>query len=169
MEEVWKDIDGYEGLYKISNLGRIKSLKKGKEIILKPRKDKDGYLQVGLWKNGNKKQKTVHRLVALHFIPNNDLFKTEINHKDENKENNNLNNLEWTDHITNINYGNRNKKLSKEVKQFSLDGAFIQSFQSTQEIQRQLGYYCSAISECCNGKRKTAYGFRWEYSENEQE
>ena len=169
MEEVWKDIDEYEGLYQVSNYGRIKSLKKGKEIILKSRKDKDGYSQVGLWKNGSKKQKTVHRLVALHFIPNDDLFKTEINHKDENKENNNINNLEWTDHITNINYGNRNKKLSKEVKQFSLDGAFIQSFPSTKEIQRQLGYYGSAISECCNGKRKTAYGFRWEYSENEQE
>lgn len=171
MEEVWKDIDGFEGLYQVSNYGRIKSLPRNttRGVILKPHKNTQGYLQVHLYKDGKGKDYTIHRLVALYFIPNNDLFKTQINHKDENKENNNVDNLEWCDAVYNTNYGNRNKKISKEVNQYSLDGVLIKTWKSTREIERELGYYCSAISECCNGKRKTVYGFRWEYSENEQE
>lgn len=164
MEEIWKNIEGFEGLYQISNYGNVKSLKYGKERILKPRKDKDGYLRVGLYINGKGKDYTIHRLVALYFILNNDLFKTQINHKDENKENNNVNNLEWCDAVYNTNYGNRNKKISKEVNQYSLDGNFIRSFPSTKEIERQLGFANNNIGACCNGKRKTAYGFIWKYA-----
>lgn len=178
MKEIWKDIYGYEELYQISNFGRVKSLKYGKEQILKPRKDKYGYLRVGLSKDGKVKNCQIHRLVANAFIPNDDdLFKTEINHKDENKENNIYTNLEWIDHKSNINYGTRNEKVSKakingktakQVQQYSLDGTYIQSFQSTKEIERELGFDNCHICECCNDKRKTAYGFIWKYKNEEQ-
>jgi len=164
MEEIWKPVVGYEGLYEISNLGKVKSLKYGKERILKSSKNKVGYLMVSLFKDGKHKIYKVHRLVASAFIPNNDLFKTEVNHKDENKENNNIENLEWCTHKYNINYGTRIEKISKQVNQYDLAGNFIQSFQSTMEIERQLGFDNNHISECCNGKRKTAYGFLWEYA-----
>lgn len=104
MEEIWKDIKDYEGLYQVSNLGRVKSLSKtlwngvgyfeSKERILVPGKDKDGYLQVGLYKNKKRKSFKIHRLVGQHFILNEE-NKPEINHKDGDKQNNNVNNLEW--------------------------------------------------------------------------
>lgn len=170
MEEQWKDIFGYEGLYQISNYGRVKSLKYGKEEILKPIKDKKGYLHVHLRKDGMEKHHRIHRLVANAFIPNEDLFKTDINHKDENKENNVWSNLEWCDKTYNNNYGGRNKgiaiSLSKQVQQYSKDGkTLIKTFQSTMEIQRQLGFANTHISECCLGKQKTAYNYVWKYKE----
>jgi len=163
MEEIWKPVVGYEGLYEISNLGKVKSLKYGKERILKPRNNK-GYLEVDLPKDGKHKSYKVHRLVAQAFIPNDDLFKTEINHIDENKENNNVNNLEWCNRQYNNNFGTRIEKISKQVNQYDLAGNFIQTFPSMHEIERQLGYNNSHICNCCNGKLKTAYGFIWKYA-----
>ena len=179
MEEQWKDIIGYEGLYEISNLGRVKSLIKYKgtdERILKPLKNKKGYLQVILHKDKKIKNYVIHRLVALHFIPNDDLSKTQVNHKDENKENNNVNNLEWCDVAYNNNYGTRNERnsksninhpdMSKQIQQYSLDGkTLIKTFPSMHEIQRTLGFCQSNISLCCNGKYKTAYNYIWKYAE----
>lgn len=182
MEEQWKDIIGYEELYQISNLGRVKSLNynhTGKEQILKLHKDKGGYLRVDLCKDGKVKNCLIHRLVGNAFIPNDDIFKTQINHKDENKENNNVNNLEYCDMSYNNNYGTHQErcakarlnhpKLSKKVNQYSKDGkTFIQSFQSAMEIQRQLGFANTHISDCCIGKRKSAYGFRWKYKNDDE-
>lgn len=176
MEEIWKDIQGYEGLYQISNLGRVKSLNYNhtrKERILKPIKNLNGYLQVNLSKKG-KNIYSIHRLVAQAFIPNEDLFKTEINHKDENKINNNVNNLEWVDHKSNMNYGTRNErssksqinnpKRSKQVNQYSKDGkTLIKTFPSIRQIERETSFAPQNICNCCNGKIKQAYGFRWEY------
>ena len=180
MEEQWKDIIGYEGLYQISNLGRVKSLKYGKERILKPYENQDGYLEVNLYNDDKKRNHIkIHRLVANAFIPNKDISKTEINHKDENKGNNIWTNLEWTDHITNIQYGTRterssvnrinNANISKQVAQYSLDGNFIRSFPSTKEIQRQLGFANQYIGQCCLGKRKQAYNYIWKYTEENNE
>lgn len=117
MKEIWKDIKGYEGLYQISNLGRVKSLThistnnhimKGK--ILKYRKTKNGRIQIGLYKNGKQSQKYLSRLVAETFISNpNNL--PEVNHKDENIENNCIDNLEWCDSKYNSNYGTRTKRI----------------------------------------------------------
>ena len=110
MQEVWKDIKGYEGLYQVSNLGQVKRLSNNKytrEKMLKPRKGKSGYLQVILSEKGNIKSKYVHQLVASAFIPNPNNY-IEINHKDENKENNNFENLEWCTHKYNCNFGTRN-------------------------------------------------------------
>ena len=110
-KEYWKPVVGYEGLYEVSNLGRVKSLKFGKERILKPQKDTSGYLCVTLCKNNNQCQFKVHRLVAEAFIPNpNNLPQT--NHKDECKTNNIASNLEWCDRKYNVNYGTRTKRVA---------------------------------------------------------
>lgn len=174
-KEIWEDIVDYEGYYQISNLGRIKSLKRKyrkKEIFIKTSKNKDGYIYVILSKNNISKCFLVHRLVAQTFIPNPNNF-PEINHKDENKYNNYVDNLEWCDRKYNINYNNLSKRinrinrkdLSKQVYQYDLNNNFIKKWESTMEIQRQLKYCNSAISECCNGKRRNAYGYIWKYSQ----
>ena len=164
--EVWKDIEGYEGLYKISDKGRVKSIGYGKERILKPANNGRGYLLVDLCKNNEKKHFLVHRIVAQAFIPNpNNL--PEVNHRDENKENNRVENLEFCDRKYNCNYGTTKqrmiKKLSKTVLQYSKDGEFIKEWKSTKDIERNLGYSHSFISACCRGKCKSAYDFVWRY------
>lgn len=130
--EIWKDIPNYEGLYQASNFGRIRSLdkviknrgknqygstfdiiKKGK--ILKQRLNKGGYLKVYLIKEGKSKTFIAHRLIALTFIPNPNNYKI-VNHKDENKTNNNIDNLEWCTQSYNINYGSRNEKAAEKLK-----------------------------------------------------
>lgn len=181
MSEVWKDIDEYKGLYQVSNWGRIKSveriLKDGrswKEKILKTSKNNRGYLTVGLWKNGKCKSYLVHRLVAEAFLNNPDNLPI-INHKDQNPSNNNVDNLEWCNQKYNVNYGTAiqrkaekqiNGKLSKTVYQYTLDGELIAEYPSTNEVERQLGYKQPSISYCCNGQRKTAYGYKWTYFPN---
>ena len=108
MQEIWKDIKGYEGLYQVSNFGRVKSLH-GKEKILKPYHKSTGYIQVILCKNYKTVARMVHRLVAEAFIPNPE-NKSQVNHKDENPLNNVDSNLEWCSATYNINYGTRNHK-----------------------------------------------------------
>ena len=110
MTEQWRPIEGYEGLYEVSNLGRVKSLKCGRERILKPQMKKKGYLQVGLRKEGKYKMFKVHRLVAQAFIPNPEGL-PQINHKDENPSNNRVENLEWCDSKYNNNYGTHNERI----------------------------------------------------------
>lgn len=179
MNEVWKDINGYEGLYKISSLGRVKSLnykRTGKERILKLDIDGKGYIQVVLCKNGRGKMHRVHRLVAQAFIPNPDNLPC-INHRDECKTNNIVDNLEFCSYKYNLTYGSRikrvsekqiNGKASKKVFQYTLNGEFVAEYPSTMEVQRQLGYSQGNISLCCNGKLKTAYGYIWSYIKEPQ-
>lgn len=187
MKEVWRDIYGFP-YYKVSNWGRVKSFWFGKEKILKPGKAR-GYLLVSLCKDGKQYTRKVHRLVAEAFIPNEDLFKTQINHKNENKELNfvwinddgtvdeSKSNLEWCTHVYNCNYGTRNERIveknrivqrngktkSKVVLQYSLDGVFIKEWVSTREVERQLGFIHGNISACCLGKYHHAYGYIWQY------
>lgn len=169
MNEVWKDVEGYERLYEVSNLGRVKSLKFGKERILKPRKNcKFGYVAVVLCKNGELKKILVHRLVGKAFVPG--WFNgAVINHKDHNPLNNIVSNLEWTTQKDN-NSSEKSfspkilKKLfSKKVLQFTKNGTFVREWLSTHEIERGLGFNCSNICQCCNGNRKSAHGFVWKY------
>lgn len=169
MMEIFKDIEGYEGLYQISDHGRVKSLNYNhtdKERILKLSKRKDGYLRVQLWKNRNYKNYYVHRLVAQAFLDN-PYNLNEINHKDEDKTNNHVDNLEFCTSKYNCSYGTRNQrrvnKTSKPTYQYTLDGKLIREWSSTAEVQRQLGYSQGHISQCCNGKTKTAYGYIWKY------
>jgi len=178
MEEQWKDIFGYEELYQVSNYGRVRSLPRNGTVneikILKLQKDIDGYLRVFLYKNRKAKPHKVHRLVAYAFIPNDNIFKTEINHLNEDKIDNRVENLEWCTRKENANYGTRTErstkanmnhpKKSKQVNQYSLDGNFIRSFPSTKEIERQLGFFQESISACCLGKIKTSHGFLWKYA-----
>lgn len=179
--EIWKPIDGYENLYEVSNYGRVKSLGNGKsnnskERFLKASKEGNGYLRVGLSKDGKKKDFKVHRLVASAFIENpNNL--PQINHIDEDKQNNHVSNLEWCTAEYNNNYGTHNErvaksltgvfntKVSKAVFQYTKQGEFIAEFPSVSEVQRQLGYPIQHISHCCLGKRKSANGYIWRYKE----
>ena len=125
MEESWKDIEGYEGIYQVSNKGNVKSLVDNnglsREKVLKHLKDRNGYLRVILYKNKTSKHLFVHRLVAKAFIENTNNFPC-INHIDECKTNNVVTNLEWCTHKQNTNFGTRNKRiaesLSKQVYQY---------------------------------------------------
>ena len=167
-EEIWCPIKGYEGLYEVSDKGRVRSMKFGKERILSPGKLQNGYLRVNFCKNGEKKNLLVHRLVAQAFIPNPDNM-TEVNHKDEDKDNNSVQNLEWCDRKYNVNYGNRNQmvsmKLSKPILQYTKSGEFVREWKSTYDVERNLGYFHNSISYCCNGKNKSAYGYVWKYKD----
>ena len=165
-EEIWCPIKGYENIYEVSDQGRVKSLKFGKERILKPLRTQKGYLRVSLCKNGEHKMYMVHRLVAQTFIPNPDNL-PEVNHKDEDKTNNSVQNLEWCSSKYNANFGTRTKRISdkcsKMVLQFTKDGEFIREWKSIMDVQRNLGYYNGYISSCCTGKRKSAYNFIWKF------
>ena len=168
--EHWKAIDGYEGLYEVSDIGRVKSLNynhTGKEKILKPGKNIYGYLHVVLCKDGQKKLSLVHRLVSEAFIPNPNNLKT-VNHKDEVKTNNTVSNLEWMSMRDNNNYGTRNKRaaesLSKQVQMFDKStGELLATFPSTHEAARVTGINQGDISSCCLGKLKSSGGYVWRY------
>ena len=168
MEEIWCPIKGYEGIYEVSDQGRVRSLKFGKERILKQGKPQNGYLQVDLYKNGEQKKYLVHRLVSKTFIPNPDNL-PEVNHIDEDKENNTVQNLEWCDRKYNQNYGNRtqrqSEKCSKPVLQYTKSGEFVREWKSATDVERNLGYYSQNISSCCTGKRKNAHNFIWRYKD----
>ena len=168
MEEIWCPIKGYEGLYEVSDQGRVKSLKYDKERILKPGRDSGGYLRVNLYKNREKKKCLVHRLVAKTFIPNPDNL-PQVNHKDENPSNNSVQNLEWCYPKYNANYGTRtqrqSEKLSKSVLQYEKSGAFVREWKSMRDVQRNLNYNQGNISHCCNGKYKSAYNFIWKFKD----
>lgn len=174
MTEIWKDIPGYEGLYQASNCGNIRSLNWGRRNIvrnlyLKPHNK--GYLQVELAKDGSKKMTTVHRLVAMTFIPNPNNLPI-INHKDENKHNNNVNNLEWCTFSYNNSYSKelhkerigKPRKNYKKVIQFDLNGEKIKIWDCLVDIKHTNGMNEWSIRQCCEGNRKTAYGFRWQYA-----
>ena len=117
-QERWKDIDGYDGMYQVSDLGRVRSLKFGKTRLLRPGKTKDCYFIVQLWRNGQGKVLLVHRLVAQAFIPNDDETKIYINHRDECKQNNKVSNLEWCTAQYNLTYNDihHRRKSRKPVR-----------------------------------------------------
>ena len=162
MAEEWRDVKDYEGCYQVSNYGRIKSYKNN--LILKQRVYAK-YLYVCLCHNNKKEMKRVHRLVAQAFLPNpNNL--PQVNHKDGNRENNNVNNLEWVTASQNIIHGYKMNLCyanEKKVLQYDLKGNLIKEWKSTMEIQRQLKYNNSCICACCNNRNKTAYGYIWKY------
>ena len=166
MDEIWRDIKGYEGLYQVSNKGRVKSLKYGKERILRPRDNGDGYLNVVLYKNTASQSRCIHRLVAEVFIPNTQ-NKPQINHKDECKTNNTVENLEWATAKENSNYGTRNERVSRKILQYSKSGEFIKEWQGALEVERELNINHSNIAACCKCKRNFAGGFIWRYKEKD--
>ena len=151
-----KDIKGYEGLYAITSCGKVWSYKSQK--FLKPTKGTCGYLQIVLHKNGERKTCLIHRLVAEAYIPNPE-NKTDVNHKNEIKTDNYVNNLEWTTHKENMYYGTLKVRITKPVYCEELD----KYFPSTNEAAHQLGIDQGSISKCCRGNRKTCGGYHWRY------
>ena len=184
MDEVWKDIEGYEGLYQVSNTGQVRSLNylhTGEVKPLKQGTDGNGYKRVSLYKDGKSKTCRVHRLVAMAFILNPNNYK-EVNHKDENPSNNNVNNLEWCTNEYNVNYGTRTKRASESLKgkykgkdhpksksifMYDKEGNFIRKFDCIADANEYFGKgkICSAISNCLRGRAKTAFGYVFKYAD----
>lgn len=181
-EEIWKDVVGWEGLYQVSNFGRIKSLPRlkktptstfyTKERFIDPIFSKGGYLRVSLSKNGSSKKVFLHRVVANAFLGVNDGM--TINHIDEDKTNNRVENLEYMTLSDNIRYGGGIKrsaiarKHSEKVKrtpvnQYSIDGVFLKRYKSIREAKESNGYINENISMCCSHKRNQSNGFIWRY------
>lgn len=178
--EIWKSvpIDGLEH-YQVSNLGNIRNVSykgTGKIRVLSPCADKDGYLMACLTnRNGGQCNYRIHRLVAKAFIPNPDNYE-QVNHKDENKTNNVVDNLEWCDCLYNNNYGTRNTRLSKSkintnckpICQCDLNGDVLKIWPSLNEINRHFGYDTGLIAKRCLGIGNSAYGFKWKYEGEEK-
>ncbi len=179
VEEIWEDISGYEGIYKISNLGNIKSLERidargyrRKEKYRRTVKNSDGYLIVGLRKCNVERKFSVHRLVAEHFIENPYNY-LEVNHKDENKENNCAQNLEWCNHKYNMHYTQERhpnfmicsnpKKRDRKINQYSLDGILIKQWNSVMEIKRKTGLNPDSIWSCCKRGHRSQ-GYIWDFA-----
>ena len=176
--ELWKDIEGFEGLYQVSTWARVRSLDRyvtgncgvkyfRKGEIKKPNINKYGYKRISLSKDGKQKKIFLHCLVAEAFIPNPDNLPC-VNHKDEVKTNNRRWNLEWCSSEYNKHYGTaikrRVEKQSKKVYQYNLKGELVNTWISVAEAGRN-GYDAKNISACCLGKRKTHKGFIWSYTE----
>lgn len=186
--EIWKDVVGYEGIYKISSLGRVKRVGKYKNQvkewesnrILQPATKSRGYMYVHLSKNGKASPKHIHRLVAEAFLPNPEK-KPTVNHKNGNKADNSLENLEWATYTENnihsirvLGNGKRTEyAIKKTVIQYDLQGNFVAEYPSYREAQRQTGI--NAIDVVCRGERqkgrkqKTAGGYIWKYKEDIQD
>ena len=190
MEEIWKDIEGYEGRYQVSNLGRVRSLdrivpalchktgtivdyhRKGCIISQRPINNGSGYLVVTLNDNERKAHThLVHRLVARAFVPG---YREglDVNHKDEDKTNNRADNLEWCDRQYNINYGTgkwrRKKYNARPVEQLTTDGKVIARYDNASQAARALGCDPTTINTVCRGRPhcNTAKGYRWRYAED---
>lgn len=189
MTEEWRPVKGYEGIYEVSSLGRVRSLdrnvpalchktgtirdyfRKGKTLRLRPISTGAGYLVVTLNDNDRKAHnELVHRLVAHAFVPG--YFDgADVNHRDENKQNNRADNLEWCDRQYNINYGTgkwrRRKFNERAVEQLTADGQHIATYKNMSDAARAVGCDPSTIGDVCRCKRQTAKGYRWRYADKQ--
>lgn len=194
--EIWRDVKRYEGLYQVSNLGRVKSLdtkdwvqpsirngavlngfwrlRKGRILLplVRNKSLASPYLCVKLCKDKKAKTISIHTLVASAFpeICGEWFPGAEINHLDENPSNNNAENLRWVDKKTNINWGTRNQRVAghfnKPVYQYTLSGEFVREWESVASAGRN-GYNRTGIIFCCSGYHKTSKGYRWSYTKTE--
>lgn len=176
--EEWRDIKDFEGLYKISNYGRVKSLKRTttKEHILKVYYTKRGYCRINLYKDGRKKNYFIHSLVMNIFDFNYYNSGLQINHKDENKSNNHIDNLEWCDNLYNIRYGTgieRSKSSKyKAVCQYTMYNKFINEYESIQSASIAVSTKHNKsgvhyISNCAKGFSDSYMGFKWKFKDCE--
>lgn len=189
--EIWKDINGYEGYYQISNKGNVRSLDRFDGVhdrqgtIIKPSLKQNGYLQVGLRKHSTRKWIGIHRLVAIHFIENPD-NKPQVNHIDGNKQNNNVENLEWVTAKENQNHaakrglrdnmpkGERHPNYGKYGENSRSAKPVIRRDPKTGEtklykakiLAKDEGFDVTSISKCCHGKLKTHKGYEWYFAKD---
>lgn len=185
--EVWKDIKSYEGLYQISNYGRVKSLERLQKIknrygsaytrpiktkILSIYRNNRGYCMIQLYNESNYKHFLIHRLVAIHFLENSNNY-PEVDHDDENKNNNRVTNLVWCDRLYNNTRGVQNKEgrrnsskfRMKSVNQYSLKGKLLNSFDGLRIAEEETGINNRDICACCKGRVQTAGGYIWRYKD----
>ena len=179
--EVWKDVIGYEGLYQVSDRGNVRSVDRhvphktfGKKfckgVVIEPHITNAGYLRVNLCKENRYKSFSVHRLVAEAFLTTCDITDLQVNHKDEDKKNNSVENLEWVTKQENNNYGTKVDRQAQKVKipvlQYDKEGNLIGEWKSATDAEKALsGKFTGAISHCINGKTKSAFGFIWKFKE----
>lgn len=181
--EIFADLKGFEGLYKISTKGRVQTMGKGLSTnpsncvrkIMKQRTSTNGYKRIKLCKEGRYYSKLVHRLVAETFLSN-PKSKPQVNHRDGNKQNNCLENLEWCTASENVKHSfligiasnpkGKDHPQSIKINQLSKDGSLIRTFGSIKEVTRELGFNTFGIINCCKKRKryKTAYGYKWEYA-----
>lgn len=160
MQEVWKDIDGYEGIYLISNFGKCMNIKNGN---LMKANNSFKYPRYALSKNGKTEKLCIHRLVAVAFIPN-PMNHDTVNHIDENHLHNYSDNLEWCSNIENAKkFYRKDDFAEKKIGQYDANGTLINIFNNIKAAGRFINKSHSAISRCCNNKRRTAYGYTWSY------
>lgn len=177
--EIWKDILDYEGIYQISNYGRVYNIKSNRYLVTYT--DKDGYIRLTLFKNKKSKNISVHRLIGINFIPNPE-NKPFINHKNGIKDDNKIENLEWVTAAENnlhkykilghkgtkpmLGKFSNNSPKSKKVNQYSISGEYIKSWDCIMDIQRELNINQAGISRVCmnNTNQKTAGGYIWKYN-----
>lgn len=173
MNEIWRDIKVYEGLYQVSSLGRVKSLRTNK---IKSNRITNGYYYVSLWKDNTEKQLKVSRLVAEAFIPNPDNLPC-VNHKDENKLNNTVENLEWCTYKYNSNYGTKNERMiltrnlkcssnaEKPVVKYTLNDEFMAEYPSISIAAKENNVLQQHIVRVCKLKRKSCKGYKYKYKQ----
>lgn len=178
--EIWKDIEGYEGMYQVSNMGRVRALDRvkpnsggqiAKGHILPQSDNGHGYRFVSLWKFNKGRRFYVHRLVASAFIPNPNNFPI-INHKDENKSNNRYENLEWCTQKYNANYGTHTRRVkesfiangnNRPVDVYDMNGAFLKTFDCSNEVCKELGVHRRGLYLVCQGVAKSYKGYRFAF------
>lgn len=163
--EVWKDIENFEGVYQISNKGRLKHIyvKDKCEKLVRLYKEKTGYYRITLSHKNIRKKISIHRIVAKLFIPNPDNLET-VNHKDFDRTNNNADNLEWMTARDNVLHSVGNgRHFKKPVIQMDLQGNVIKEWASAYEVEQQIGFKSTTISRCCLGKNKTYMKCLWKF------
>lgn len=184
IEEIWKDVSGYEGIYQVSNLGRVKSLERTvidknnhpkhiKGCLMTGCDNGRGYFSVIFHKNGISVRKYIHRLVAQAFIPN-PMNLPEVNHKDENSRNNIVTNLEWTTYLENRIYGTRLERLSSSntihtpIIQYDLNFNYVAEYKNAKQATDILGFndHGVGIYKCANKKADSAHGYIWRYKDD---
>lgn len=172
-KEIWKPVKGYEGLYEVSNKGNIKSLnynKTGNEKVLRPADNGRGYLYVVISKNGERKNMLIHRAVAEVFLEN-PYNLPQVNHRDEDKTNNSVENIEFCSCKYNLEYSKVSQKAvevtSKPVIQFTKDGRFVSEYKNIREAERYTGIHHNQISRCCLGRKhyKSAGNYKWKFKD----
>lgn len=169
--EIWKDIEGFEGLYQVSNMGRVRSLDRvdlqGRRLkgkVLADKHNNRGYHTIDLCRDGNIEYKLIHRLVATVFLDKPDNL-PQVNHKDENKENNAVSNLEWCSALYNDMYGTRNKRVAKALERpiyVVTSSGHRYFFESARKAAKLLGLDRRAMHRCLKDKHKHQHGFSFE-------